>query len=105
MKVPLSYVVSKAFYYMEGKESKTTKYILEMISANKEEIDISVAVLGFVCNTTNMYEFASEILQNYGTKEEKEEFLSQHEKLMKGDAPNAYNALKMSLFIGDSLEV
>ena len=105
MNVPVSYIVNKAFYYMEGKESKTTKSILEMVSVNKEEIDISVAVLGFVCNTANMYKFASEILQDYGTKEEKEEFLSQHERLMKGDAPDAYNALKMSLFIGDSLEV
>ena len=105
MKVPVSYVINKAFYYMEGKEGRTTRYILEMISANKEEIDISVSVLGFVCNTVDMFKFASEILQDYGSKQEIEEFLAQYGTLMSGDCPQAYESLKMSLFIGNNTEV
>jgi hypothetical protein len=90
---------------MEGKEGKTPRLILEMLSANKEEVEVSVEMLGYQCKNVTMYTFASEILRDYATKKEIEDFLSKQEWMMKGDAPEAYQDLKLEMFLKDDLGV
>ena len=105
MKVSLKYLISKVFSYMDGEEGETTRLILEMLSANKEEIEVSVELLGHQCKNANMYQCAAEILRDYATKKEIEDFLSKQEWMMKGDAPDAYKDLKLEMFLKDDLGV
>ena len=105
MKVPVSFIINSAFKYMDAKQNQTFRLILEMISTNKEEIDISVAVLSFMCKNSEMYNFASDLLIEYGTKQDIEEFLNSHEIFMNRDCPNVLQELKLHLFVEDKLGV
>lgn len=107
MKVPVSYVINKAFYYMDAKQNQTFRLILEMISSNKEEIDISVSLLSYMCRNSEMYTFASDLLVEYATRQEIEEFLTENEKMMQIDCKKGLQALKERLYLSldDNLKI
>lgn len=97
MKVPVKFFINKAFDYMDGKQTQTFRLILEMISTNTEELDISVAILSYMCKTSEMYKFATDLLLEYATKQEIEEFLKDNESMMKIDCREGLSNLKFHL--------
>ena len=107
MKVPVSFIINSAFKYMDAKQNQTFRLILEMISTNKEEIDISVAVLSFMCKNSEMYNFASDLLVEYATRQEIEEFLTENEKMMQIDCKMGLHELKERLYLSlnDNLKI